>query len=114
MALPFLETYITYEAVLKLLIHYRCKEAERIQRILVVDDLAVKAKPNPTDIRDEELYAMFPPRRKWIHVDYENRKNLSQIGENHLLLILEMLLHLLAEFGVEVGNQRAVLLVHRL
>ena len=91
MALPFLETYITYEAVLKLLIHYRCKEAERIQRILVVDDLAVKAKPNPTDIRDEELYTMFPPRRKWIHVDYENRKNLSQIDKNEKNLLFTVL-----------------------
>ena len=86
MALPFLETYITYEAVLKLLIHYRCKEAERIQRILVVDDLAVKAKSNPTDIRDEELYAMFPPRRKWIHVDYENRKNYRKGSQNFVLI----------------------------
>ena len=41
-------------------------------------------------------------------------KNLPQIRENHLLLIAEMLLHLLAELGVEVGDEGAVLPVHRL
>ena len=53
MALPFLEKYITREAVLKMLIHYRCKEAERIQRVLVVDDLAVKKEDD--EKKDEKL-----------------------------------------------------------
>ena len=90
MALPFLEKYITREAVLKILIHYRCKEAERIQRVLVVDNLAVK-KGND-EIRDgklrhDELYRLFPPRRKWIHIGFDNRKNLTQIDKNEKNLL---------------------------
>ena len=41
-------------------------------------------------------------------------EHLSQIGENHLLLILEMLLHLLPKLGIEVGDKVAVFPSHRL
>lgn len=90
MALPFLEKYITREAVLKILIHYRCKEAERIQRVLVVDDLAVKNEVDDNKdekLRYEELYRLFPPRRKWIHIGSENRKDLTQIDKNEKNLL---------------------------
>ncbi len=94
MALPFLEQYITREAVLKILIHYRCKEAERIQRVLVVDDLAVKKEDDEKKdekLRHEELYGLFPPRRKWIHVGFDNRKNLTQIDKNEKNLLYTVL-----------------------
>lgn len=94
MALPFLSQYITREAVLKMLVYFRCKEAEKIQRVLVVDDLAVKKKDDEKEkgeLRNEELYKLFPPRRKWIHVDYENRKNLSQIDKNEKNLLFTVL-----------------------
>ena len=91
MTLPFLEKYITYNAVLKLLIHYRCKEAEREQRRLVVDNLAVrddnKEAEMPIKKSKEELYNMFPPRRKWVHLGNEKRKNLSQLDKNELNLL---------------------------
>lgn len=88
MALPFIEQYITSEAVLKMLIHYRCKEAEKVQRVLVVDHLAVKnTNVVETKRKNEELFSLFPPRRKWVHVDYGKRKNLSQLDKNELNLL---------------------------
>ncbi len=89
MTLPFLEQYITQEAVIKLLIHYRCKEAERVQKEKVVEDLAVKAKEDEEDMvneKREELYGLFPPRRQWVHLGFEQRKNLSQLDKNELNL----------------------------
>ena len=40
------------------------------------------------------------------------RENLPQIGENHLLFVAKMFFHLFAEFGVEVGDEGDVFLVH--
>ena len=94
MALPFLEKYITYDVVLKMLVHYRCKAAEKVQRLLVVDDLAT---PNKSCVveksrrRKEALYSLFPPRRKWMHLDYESRKNLSQLDKNERALLFTVL-----------------------
>lgn len=94
MVLPFLEKHITYDVVLKMLVHYRCKEAEKVQRLFVVDDLAV---PNnfcaveKSRRRKEELYSLFPPRRKWIHLNYESRKNLSQLDKNERALLFTVL-----------------------
>lgn len=88
MTLPFIEQHITNEAVLKMLIHFRCKEAEKVQRVLVVDHLAVKDENVvETKRKNEELLSLFPPRRKWVHVGYEKRKNLSQLDKNELNLL---------------------------
>lgn len=92
MALPFLEKYITQEAVMKLLIHYRCKEAEKVQKVKVVEELAVQPdedevnEEEKTNERREELYGLFPPRRQWVHIGFESRKNLSQLDKNELNL----------------------------
>ncbi len=92
MALPFIEQYVTREAVLKLLIHYRCKEAEKVQRFLVVDNLAVKGgEEDEATKRDEELCRLFPPRRHWVHIDFEKRKNLSQLDKNEKNLLYTVL-----------------------
>lgn len=94
MALPFIERYITRDAVLKMLIHYRCKEAERIQRQLVVEDLAVK-RDSGSNFQvskiNQELYRLFPPRREWVHISYEKRKNLSQLDKNEQNLLFTVL-----------------------
>lgn len=91
MALPFLEKYITYDSILKMLIHYRCKEAERIQRVMVVENLAVGKfryeKGQSVRKSKEELYDLFPPRRKWAHLGTEKRKNKSQLNKNELNLL---------------------------
>jgi hypothetical protein len=95
MALPFIEQFINHEAVLKLLIHYRCKEAESVQRVLVVDHLAVKTVRQDcgegTIKKNNELHSLFPPRRRWVHVDYNKRKNLSQLDKNELNLYYTVL-----------------------
>lgn len=93
MALPFIERYITPEAVLKLLIHYRCKEAERVQRRLVVDGLAVqdKSRFQYEKSRKSELYALFPPRRSWARVSADKRKSLSQADKNERALLFTVL-----------------------
>ena len=86
MALPFIEHYVTREAVMKNLIHYRCKAAERVQKKLVVENLAVKVNEEDERITNE-LYEMFPPRRQWVHVDFRKRKGLSQLDKNELNLL---------------------------
>ncbi len=92
MTLPFLEKYITPQAVLELLIHYRCKEAERIQRVLVVDNIAV-SNGHREDVTKskQEIYNLFPPRRQWVHAGYDRRKNLTQIDKNERNLLLTVL-----------------------
>lgn len=83
MALPFLKQHITREAVIRKLIHFRCKEAEKIQRKLVVGNIAV---PNGSraDVKksNEELYALFPPRRQWVHIGSDSRKGMTQVKKN--------------------------------
>ena len=94
MSLPFLEQYINKDVILKILIHYRCKEAERIQRVLVVDDLATSngnSKEGRNRVKNKEIYALFPPRREWVHIGYKNRKFLSQIDKNERALLLTVL-----------------------
>lgn len=95
MALPFLEKYISHDAVLDMLIHYRCKEAERIQRVLVVKNLATQTDEELNDeeveLKKPELYELFPPRRQWVHISRENRDGLSQIDKNELNLRLTVL-----------------------
>lgn len=79
MALSFLDQYFTFEAVLKILIRLRCKEAEKIQQHLVVDCIAVsngRRMERPESKR--ELYDMFPPRRQWVHLGMAARKDLTQ------------------------------------
>ena len=89
MSLPFLKQYITRDAVLKKLIHYRCKEAEKIQRVSVVDNLAVSSgKRNDLLKRKRELYSIFPPRKQWVHMGCKKRKGLTQIEKNERNLLL--------------------------
>ena len=89
MALPFIEKYITRSIVLQMLIHYRCKEAEKIQRALVIDNLALNGRlcKHAPQSR-QELYDMFPPRRQWVHLSYYKRKDLSQKDKNEKSLLL--------------------------
>ena len=62
-------------AVLKLLIRYRCKEAEKIQKALVVENIAASnGKKKKTITFKQELYNLFPPRSQWVHISYVKRK----------------------------------------
>lgn len=77
---------------MELLIHYRCKEAERIQRVLVVDNIAVSDGHREDVAKSkQEIYALFPPRRQWVHAGYNRRKNLTQIDKNENNLLLTIL-----------------------
>lgn len=87
MALPFIEQQITRDAVLKLLIRYRCKAAEQVQKKQVVENLAVKSEVKSRDGQNDEMYRIFPPRRKWVHVSFDKRKKLSQLDKNKLNLL---------------------------
>ena len=92
MTLPFLEKYINRQAVLKILIQYRCKEAERIQRVIVVDHLAVSnGRTERARSCMQEVYSLFPPRRQWVHVGCDRRKKLTQIQKSELSLLLTVL-----------------------
>lgn len=79
-------------AVLKLLIRYRCKEAEKIQKALVVENIAASnGKKKKTITFKQELYNLFPPRSQWVHISYVKRKNLSQRDKNEKSLLLTVL-----------------------
>lgn len=89
MALPFIEQYITRSVVLQMLIRYRCKEAEKIQRALIVDNLALNSGLRKhVSPSSQELYDIFPPRRQWVHLSYNKRKDLSQKDKNEKSLLL--------------------------
>ena len=69
MALPFLEQIFTRDAVLRILIRKRCKDAENNQKKMVVENLAVGIRNRNDRCRKKnELYYLFPPRRQWVHV----------------------------------------------
>ena len=89
MNLPFIEKYITKQAVVELLIHYRCKEAEKIQRKLVVDNIAVSnGSRKKIHYSKTILYDLFPPRRQWVHIGRKNREGLTQEKKNERNLLL--------------------------
>lgn len=90
MALPFIEKFVNRDTVLKLLIRYRCKNAENIQKVLVVDNIAV-SNGRRMDVQESkhEIYDMFPPRRQWVHVGCDKRKKYtSQRTKNETALLL--------------------------
>jgi hypothetical protein len=92
MALPFLENVFTYEAVLKLLIRQRCKEAETIQKVLMVDKMAVSSgRRKDYSASKQELYDMFPPRQQWVHLGRLKRNGLSSRDKNEKSLLLTVL-----------------------
>ena len=92
MTLPFLEQFFTYEAVLKLLIRQRCKEAETIQKVLMVDKMAVSSgRRKDYSASKQELYDMFPPRRQWVHLGRFKRNGLSSRDKNEKSLLLTVL-----------------------
>ena len=91
MTLPFLENVFTYEAVLKFLIRQRCKEANDIQKMLVVEDLAVSKSYRPPKTNNNELYGMFPPRRQWVSLGSKNREGLTSKERNEKCLLLTVL-----------------------
>lgn len=92
MTLPFLEQIFTYEAVLKLLIRQRCKEAETIQKVLMVDKMAVSSgRRKDYSASKQELYDMFPPRRQWVHLGRFKRNGLSSRDKNEKSLLLTVL-----------------------
>lgn len=83
MTLSFLRRFINHDAVLRLLIRLRCKEAEKRQKRIVVDSMAVSdGRKWQVSPGKQELYAMFPPRRKWVHSSYQKRERILPNGEH--------------------------------
>ncbi len=91
MTLPFLEQIFTEDAVLRILIRRRCKEADTIQKALVVDNLAVSSgrRRKFFSSRNKEIYALFPPRREWVHMGCDTKRGeltSQEKNERNLLL----------------------------
>lgn len=84
MALPFLDLVFNHDAVLRILIRKRCREAENYQKKLVVYNLAVGLESNNDKNRKKsELYALFPPRRQWVHLGNDSKRHIYTSRERN-------------------------------
>lgn len=82
-----IEKYINTHEILHKLITIRCKYAEDSCKQFLVDNLSLSKKRfNRYSPTKQEIYDLFPPRKQWVRIGYERRKDKSQCQRNELSL----------------------------
>lgn len=82
-----IEDFINPHEILHKLIAIRCKYAEdKCKQSLVYNLSLSKDRNNKMPPTKQEIYDIFPPRKQWVRIGYEQRKDKSQCERNRLSL----------------------------